>query len=215
MYNINEINDILNNDNAKIVTDIDKLQVPTEKIDDLELAERIAAKLFKVLNREKTGIGLSANQIGIPVSVCVLNVKEPIYLINPKIKESSGELYYIEGCLSFPDDVITTKRYSSITVECDNYDSDLFFDVSSIIENNNKILNNNSVLECVAVQHEIDHLNGLTMFDRKYKIETIKSDKKYNRNDKIQISNGTDVKTIKYKFYENYKDDGYEIVEVE
>jgi len=60
--------------------------------------EKIAAKLLNYLNESKTGIGLAANQIGINKRVCVVNVKEPLVLINPKIVSTSEETFI------FPED---------------------------------------------------------------------------------------------------------------
>ena len=66
---------------------------------------KIAEILFNVLNERKDGIGLAANQIGIDASVAVVNVREPIVLINPVIKEQWDEIDYYEGCLSYPKKV--------------------------------------------------------------------------------------------------------------
>ena len=60
--------------------------------------EAIAVKLLKELSNSKTGIGIAAPQIGITKRVCVINVKEPIVLINPEIIESEGEFIFKEGC---------------------------------------------------------------------------------------------------------------------
>ena len=68
----------------------------------IEEGETIAAELFGILNHRKDGIGLAANQVGIDAAVAVLNVREPIVLINPKIKEQWDEIDYFEGCLSNP-----------------------------------------------------------------------------------------------------------------
>ena len=52
----------------------------------IEEGHQISTILFKVLTERKDGIGLAANQIGIDASVAVVNVREPIILINPKLK---------------------------------------------------------------------------------------------------------------------------------
>ena len=52
----------------------------------------IARKLFQILNKRGDGIGLAANQVGIDASVAVVNVKEPIVLINPKIVKKEEEV---------------------------------------------------------------------------------------------------------------------------
>ena len=53
----------------------------------VEEGMEIATKLFQVLNKRKDGIGLAANQVGIDAQVAVVNVREPLVLINPKISD--------------------------------------------------------------------------------------------------------------------------------
>ena len=64
---------------------------------------KIAEELFRILNERKDGIGLAANQVGIDAAVAVVNVREPLILINPVIKEQWDEIDYYEGCLSYPE----------------------------------------------------------------------------------------------------------------
>ena len=87
----------------------------------------IAKDLFNVLAERKDGIGLAANQIGIDASVAVVNVKEPLILINPKIIKVWDEIPYYEGCLSYPRKGIQTKRYKNIIVKTAQEDSDWYF----------------------------------------------------------------------------------------
>ena len=61
---------------------------------------KIAEELFRILNERKDGIGLAANQVGIDARVAVVNVREPLILINPVIKEQWDEIDYYEGCLN-------------------------------------------------------------------------------------------------------------------
>ena len=74
----------------------------------------IATKLFQVLNKRKDGIGLAANQVGIDAQVAVVNVTEPLVLINPKYIKKEVEIMYGEGCLSYPGQAIKTKRYRDV-----------------------------------------------------------------------------------------------------
>jgi len=184
----------------------DILSTPTKKT-DLETAQKIAVELFKTLNQEG-GLGLSANQIGEDKSVCVVNVTNPFFLQNPKVVKKEKEIIYKEGCLSIPDKMITTKRYEKIWVEADNIDDTMFFGP----EKSNQVDNDLLVLESVCVQHEIDHLNGLTIYDREYKLEQyIRTEKKYGRNEKVTISKGKKTLTLKYKKSIPYLDKGWEI----
>ena len=182
-----------------IVTNIEELKTPCDPVSAFNFTEgeEIGAQLLKELTESKNGIGLAANQIGINKRVCVVNVKEPIVLVNPKIVETSKEQFiFPEGCLSFPDSKIRTKRYVSIKVTADNHrDQTLSFSADS--------KEVNDAFECVAIQHEIDHLDGITMFDREFKQEPIvngiNAPKKIGRNEKVSITDGTQTRILKYK----------------
>ena len=115
---------------------------------------RIGNKLLEVLAETPDGVGLAANQIGIDAAVCVIKVQKPIVLINPKITGRFGKSFFQEGCLSFKGDYVLTERWTDIVVKDDNHPNQLFFSFEK------------NALECVCVQHEVDHLNGITMFDR-------------------------------------------------
>ena len=71
----------------------------------------ISRELIQVLKEREDGIGLAANQIGIDAQVAIVNVKEPIILINPRIIEQWDEIPYYEGCLSFPKKPCKTNRF--------------------------------------------------------------------------------------------------------
>jgi len=186
-----------------IITDKNKLKHKCKEVTDYSKGEEIAAELLVELNKSKSGIGLAANQIGYDARICVVNVKEPLVLINPKIIDKSKETFiFPEGCLSFPNKKIKTTRHVSISVECDNIDSTLFFTADS-----KKI---EDALECACIQHEIDHLDGITMFDRQVKGITIKREgKKIGRNDKVTITKGSESKVLKYKKAQPMLEDGW------
>ena len=190
-----------------IITEETKLRTLCEEVKTIKEGEKIGAQLLKELAAAKNGIGLAANQIGINKRVCVINVKEPIVLINPKIVDNSKETFtFPEGCLSFPNKKVKTTRYISVSVECDNIDDTLFFTADS----NNLA----DAMECVCVQHEIDHLDGITMFDRQVKGITIKREgKKIGRNDKVLIACGVESRTMKYKKALPLLENGWTLVE--
>ena len=159
---------------------------------DVEEGELISERLFRVLENNKNGIGLAAPQIGVLKRACVINVKEPIVLINPRIVEKSEETFpFAESCLSYPGKRVKTKRYVDITVEADNHEGQLFFSADS--------KDIKDAFECVCVQHEIDHLNGITMFDREIKLKPYTAPKKFKRNEKVTITNGKESKELKWK----------------
>jgi|TARA_B100000287_G_scaffold213890_1_gene201855 peptide deformylase len=198
--------------NNKIVRDMKKLTIPTEKVKSVKEGEAIAATLFQYLTKHTDGIGLAANQLGINKRVAVVNVTEPIYLINPEIVSVGKEIIFQEGCLSIKSKKpILTKRYDSITIKCDNYDTNMIFEADNESDTD-------GLLECMCVQHEIDHLDGKTILDRKYTKEPIKrgvnAPVKIGRNQKVVISDGSKSKTLKFKKAQTMLEDGWTIQEV-
>jgi peptide deformylase len=189
-----------------IIKDKNKLQEKCLPVSVKE-GEEIGVRLLHELRNSNRGIGLAANQIGINKRVCVINVKEPLVLINPEIVEKSEETFpFAEGCLSFPNKNAKTERYVSIVVEAENHEGKLSFSASSG--------DINDAFECACVQHEIDHLNGITMFDRKRPSTTIKREgKKIGRNDKVLIACGVESKVMKYKKAQPLLEDGWTLVE--
>jgi peptide deformylase len=199
-----------------IVTDKNKLITPCEPCSSVEEGEEIGVKLLKELGDK--GVGLAANQIGINKRVCVVNVKEPIVLVNPVIETKSPELFaFAEGCLSFPNDGVTTIRHKHLTITADNHTGKLHFGVWN--ENNedgyNKEDKLNYALETACVQHEIDHLDGITMYDREYKPQPLLRKKdKIGRNQKVTIQKNNESKTMKFKKAQPFLRDGWELLEI-
>ena len=188
-----------------IIKDKKELEIKCTPV-SIKEGEEIGARLLHELRQAKNGIGLAANQIGIQKRVCVVNVKEPLVLINPKIVEKSKEQFvFAEGCLSFPDSKIKTKRHQDIVVEADNHKGQLSFSANS--------KDINDAFECVCVQHEIDHLDGITMFDREFKNEPLVRGKnapqKIGRNQKVTITKGSESKVLKYKKAQGMLEDGW------
>ena len=105
------------------------------------------------------GIGLAAIQIGIPKRIIVMDIsrdenkKEPIYLVNPDIKNKNTEkTTYEEGCLSVPDQFAEIDRPNKCEVEYLDYDG------------NKKLLKAEGLL-ATCIQHEMDHLEGILFID--------------------------------------------------
>ena len=167
----------------------------------------IAEELFRILNERKDGIGLAANQVGIDAQVAVVNVIEPLVLINPKIEEQWDEIDYYEGCLSYPKQGIKTKRYKNIIIKTEQEESGWYFSGAessqeskgSWEQENKKQDQERRLLEAICVQHEIDHLNGITIYERENKPKPIITKQKYGRNEIVGITDGKDYKEIKYK----------------
>ena len=183
--------------------------VINKKLREVSVEEgmEIATELLSILNERKDGIGLAANQVGIDAAVAVLNVREPLILINPVITEQWDEIDYYEGCLSFPKKGIHTKRYRNVIIQTEQEESGWYFsgvettqDVKGNWEQKGKDEDQElRLLETICVQHEIDHLNGMTIMDRENKPKPIVSKKSYGRNEIVGITDGDTYKDIKYK----------------
>ena len=178
----------------------------------------IAEELFQILNKRGDGIGLAANQVGIDAQVAVVNVTEPLVLINPKYIKKEVEIMYGEGCLSYPGKAIKTKRYRDVIIQTAQSESGWYFSGAEIpadesrgsweVERKKKD-SDLRLLESVCVQHEIDHLNGKTIHDREIKLEPTKSEKKIGRNQLVTIKKGDAVKVLKYKKVQNLLNQGW------
>ena len=189
----------------------------------VEEGMEIATELFQILNKRGDGIGLAANQVGINAQVAVVNVREPLVLINPKIIEKHNEIPFYEGCLSYPGKGIHTKRYRDVIVQTAQSESGWYFSGAEQPtdgkgswekEQSKKQDAELRTLESVCVQHEIDHLNGIVCMDRKVDT-TIQVEKKIGRNQKVLIACGPDSKVVKYKKAIPLLERGWVLVESE
>ena len=130
---------------------------PIQEInDDLR---RIVAEMFELMYTAK-GIGLAANQVGLPYRLFILNLTgdpeekdEETVFINPEILKRKGTTEGEEGCLSFPGLYGQVKRAAKIDVEAFDLNGQCF--EYSLDE-----------LAARAVQHETDHLDGVLFIDR-------------------------------------------------
>jgi peptide deformylase len=130
---------------------------------------------------QANGVGLAAVQIGVLQRILVMNVSyetkdgkitggQKIFMANPKIiKKSTEKFCYQEGCLSFPTIKAEINRPKKVTVRFLNY------------HGNEEILDCDELLS-TCVQHEIDHLNGITFVDYLSKLKREILLKKYRKN---------------------------------
>ena len=172
----------------------------------------IAKELLEILSDRKDAIGLAANQVGIDAAVAVVNVRKPIILINPEVVDVWDEIPYYEGCLSYKGKGVNTKRYKNVVIKTDQEvgqysKTELYFSGvpnpsdgkgSWERESSDKQDEELRTLEAVCVQHEIDHLNGMTLMDRQA-VTTIFNKEKYGRNEIVMITDGKETKNLKYK----------------
>jgi peptide deformylase (EC 3.5.1.88) len=115
---------------------------------------------------EANGVGLAAPQVGIRKRIVVVDVtgEDPVALINPVILEKDGEQTGYEGCLSVPGKTGIVTRANHVVVEA--YD-----------ENMEKFTIEAEELMARALQHEIDHLDGVMYVD------LVKEGELYNNED--------------------------------
>ena len=176
---------------GSIITNIELLTKPCRPVVSLEEGRTIGEKLLKCLEESDDGVGLAANQIGINARVCAVVVKEPLILINPVIQSLYDEMITVESCLSFPGQSVRTKRFKYVSIVTDNIGSGVFGPGCNCDELD--------LLESVCVQHEIGHLDGKTMFDFEYKLKPRTVINRFKRNDLVVISNGEEVRKLKWK----------------
>ena len=111
------------------------------------------------------GIGLAAIQVGIPKRIIVMDIskdenkKEPMYYVNPVIKNKNPvKSTYEEGCLSVPNQFAEIDRPSKCDIEFLDY-------------NGNKKTISAEGLFATCIQHEMDHLEGILFIDHLSKLK--------------------------------------------
>jgi peptide deformylase len=178
-----------------LIKDPNKLRTPlsSQPLSQKDI-DIVSDKLTTELTKHG-GLGLSANQIGLTDRVCIVNVKEPLILVNPRVTEASKEtVVYLEQCLSLDKTMkkpVQTLRHKSFTVECDNLGTVIFSSDKKEGEtwkDSEEFYSDEGLLECVCAQHEIDHLNGILITDssRRY-TTTVRREKKYGRNERVMV----------------------------
>jgi peptide deformylase len=117
--------------------------------------------------QEVKGVGLAAPQVGVSLRVVVLQMpgEEPFAIVNPQMVKRSGEQQAVEGCLSVPGYVGEIKRSASVTVKgWDRHGKSIRIKATGLLAE--------------ALEHEIDHLDGLVYIDHvedKKKLRRIES----------------------------------------
>lgn len=125
-----------------------------------EQVENIDGKIIRLTQAmlqamyKAPGLGLAAPQIGVQKQIFVYDIDgEPVTLLNPRIVESRGEWVYDEGCLSIPGLYVEMLRPKEILLE-------------AVDLNGNTVQIEADELLARLFQHELDHLNGVLMFER-------------------------------------------------
>lgn len=115
---------------------------------------RLVDDMFDTLVDSGNGLALAAPQIGVQKRVVVWDLgDEPLAIVNPEIIESDGEWAFDEGCLSIPGLYVEMLRPKQVLVRGVSLDGEII-EIEA------------DELEARMFQHEIDHLDGVLMFDR-------------------------------------------------
>ncbi len=126
--------------------------LPVEEA-ELNYVKSLVPKMIEIMNQEE-GLGLAANQVGISKRFFIIKENEQVKLvINPEITELGPLTPFTEGCLSIPGTSAETQRARQLKLK---YRDENFVEVET--EYNG--------LAAVAVQHEVDHLDGKLYTDQ-------------------------------------------------
>jgi len=138
----------------KLMTDL-CLREKTTLVNESELSyiKSVIPDMIRIMNIEE-GTGLAANQVGISKQFFIIKDNDEVKLIiNPEITELGPLSPFIEGCLSIPGTSAETQRARHLKLKYRD-------------ENFNEIEIEYNGLAAVAIQHEVDHLNGKLYIDQ-------------------------------------------------
>ena len=148
------------------------LRTPSESVKEItDDIRRLVDDMFETMNEAK-GVGLAAPQVGVNVRLAIIDIGDnPLVLINPRIIKSSGKETCEEGCLSFPGLTEKVERAKKVVAEATNIDGARYeIEAEGLLAR--------------AIQHELDHLDGVLFIDRiskarklqiKHELEMIKN----------------------------------------
>lgn len=125
-----------------------RLRLPGERVARFDKGlHRLLDDMLDTM-RDAPGVGLAAQQVGLALQVCVIEVEGQVHeLINPRLVELSGEQVDLEGCLSIPGYFAERSRAEKAVVEARN-------------RRGRRVRVTGTGLLARAIQHEYDHLHG-------------------------------------------------------
>jgi len=139
-----------NNSKIKIVTNRAKLKQVSEDVPMACDNKLLISEMWQALN-ETGGVGLAAIQIGYADRVIIINTdKCKMVVANPVLSEGKYPKQSKEGCLSVPNKQVKVERFNHIVI-------------SGFDENWNPVKKKLKALSAFVAQHEVDHLNGITI----------------------------------------------------
>ena len=124
--------------------------------------KKLIADMLETMHADPGRVGLAAPQIGVSLRVLVIGIpeEEDIILVNPQIVRKKGERLVGEGCLSIPGYTGQVTRAESVTVK-------------GLDQNGKEIRIKAEGLLAQALEHEIDHLNGMLYIDHPETTDTL------------------------------------------
>ena len=155
-----------------------QLKVRSTEVSEFnDLLHRFLDDMFETMI-SSNGIGLAAIQVANPIRVLILCIPDDegeqskenlIEIINPRIEIAKGTIMYQEGCLSVPGFYEDVERYETLTLHYQNRHGE-----TCVLEA--------SELLAIAIQHEIDHLDGKLFIEKLTYSRRKKFEKEYKKN---------------------------------
>ncbi len=154
-----------------------RLKLKSKKVEKFDKSlHKLLDEMYPIM-MNTNGIGLAAVQVAHPIQALILNIPQEdgqqpqenlIEMINPVITKKDGETVYQEGCLSVPSFYEDITRAENVSVNYQDRDA------------NTKVLDANGLLS-IAIQHEVDHLNGILFIDKLSYARRKKFEKEYKK----------------------------------
>lgn len=168
------IHELIDCNDPLLKNEVGSFDFTNPPIDPIELAHALAQTMI-----QNNGLGLSANQIGLPFRAFAMVGSPIIVCFNPRIVDTSSEQVVLEeGCLSYPNLFVKIKRPKMIKVRYTE-------------PNGNTVTKTFDGMTARIFQHELDHLNGIRYIDRanKFHLEQArKAAKKAQRRNKVDAN---------------------------
>ncbi len=169
-------------DTALVIAPNTLLSTPSKRVEGEDLAHiKDLTNQMRTYMTRLDGIGLSAIQISVPLRVFILDdilsgeLMGHSVFINPVLSKAEGKVSIKEGCLSYPGLTVEVDRAEKITV-------------TALDENGVEFTLTAEGMPAVAIQHEADHLDGITFLNKVSKLKRDIYFKKYTKNLKKRAS---------------------------
>jgi peptide deformylase len=145
------------------------LKTPCKHVESFEGIQQLIEDLIDTMHAGPGSVGVAAPQIGISLRACVIDVSKNrhgkennhglLLMLNPEIVSRSGSAVMREGCMSVPDYTGDVERATEVTLRYTEPDGTQREFVAT-------------GFEAVAIQHEVDHLDGFLFLDRISSLKT-------------------------------------------